>query len=490
MEKIDQIDTKIPIIKIIGVGGAGGNAINNMIEKGLDGVVFIALNTDFQDLEKSKAEMKIQIGRKTTLGLGAGMDVTKGAKAVEENSEEIKQIINGCDMVFITAGMGGGTGTGGAPVIAKIAKATGALVVAIVTKPFDFEGSDRLKIANAGLMRLKKEVDACIVIPNEKLLTVFGDEITFENSFKRVDDVLYNSTRGISDIITKRGKVNVSFADVKTIMQNMGDAIMGIGYAKGEDKAIRATCEAIDNPLLEGVSIKGAKSILLNIIADNNFKTSELKSMTELIMKTAGEYTKLIWGVVTDDRMEDEVIVTVIATCFNDQNINLENYDISNIDYDSFKGTTIVDRIKFSLDRRSISIYKLCKDCNIPRGTFSQISKGKFNFRIEHLVIISKYLGLSLDELVLGLSDKNKIENLLSQKNKSKKILFESKDTVITKIPSSNKELEYYDIPTVHRKRILQPEDKKTLRAKTDENDIDFNISDEDKPAFIRRQMD
>ncbi len=402
-------------IKVLGVGGAGGNAINNMIEKGLDGVDFIALNTDIQDLEKSKAEYKIQIGRNTTLGLGAGMDDTKGAKAVEESREEIEQSVRGCDMVFITAGMGGGTGTGGAPAVARIAKATGALVVGIVTKPFEFEGNDRLQIAEEGLKRLKQEVDSCIIIPNEKLLTVFGDEITFENSFKKVDDVLYNATRGISDIITKRGKVNVDFADVKTIMRDMGDALMGIGYAKGEDKAIRATGEAIDNPLLEGVSIKGAKSILMNIIADNNFKIADLKKMTELIKATAGDYGKLIWGVVTDDRMEDEIIVTLIATGFN------------------------------VAQQKQLNTYPASED---------------------------------------GVTSKNM---LIDKKG----------DTVITKIPTTNQELEYYDIPTVQRKNLLQSDEVKQIRAKNEEYDmdLDFNtddlkITNDDKPAFLRRQMD
>lgn len=403
-------------IKVVGVGGAGGNAINNMIEKGLDGVDFIALNTDIQDLEKNKAEFKIQIGRNTTLGLGAGMDDTKGAKAVEESREEIEQSVRGCDMVFITAGMGGGTGTGGAPAVARIAKATGALVVGIVTKPFEFEGNDRLLIAEEGLKRLKQEVDSCIVIPNEKLLTVFGDEITFENSFKKVDDVLYNATRGISDIITKRGKVNVDFADVKTIMRDMGDALMGIGYAKGEDKAIRATGEAIDNPLLEGVSIKGAKSILMNIIADNNFKIADLKKMTELIRDTAGDYGKLIWGVVTDDRMEDEIIVTLIATGFN------------------------------VAQQKQMNTYPASED---------------------------------------GVTARN--------------MLIDKKaDTVITKIPTTNQELEYYDIPTVQRKNLLQSDEVKQIRAKNEEDydmDLDFNtddlkIANDEKPAFLRRQMD
>lgn len=401
-------------IKVVGVGGAGGNAINNMIEKGLEGVDFIALNTDTQDLEKNKAELKIQIGRNTTLGLGAGMDDTKGAKAVEESREEIEQSFQGCDMVFITAGMGGGTGTGGAPAVARIAKAAGALVVGIVTKPFEFEGRERLHIAEEGLKRLKQDVDSCIVIPNEKLLTVFGDEITFDNSFRKVDDVLYNATRGISDIITKRGKVNVDFADVKTIMRDMGDALMGIGYAKGDDKAIRATGEAIDNPLLEGVSIKGAKSILMNIIADNNFKISDLKKMTELIRDTAGDYGKLIWGVVTDERMEDEIIVTLIATGFN------------------------------AVQQKQMHTFSASED---------------------------------------GVTSKN--------------LLIEKKDVLIAKIPTTNQELEYYDIPTVQRKNLLQSDEVKQIRAKNEEYDmdLDFNtddlkISNDDKPAFLRRQMD
>jgi cell division protein FtsZ len=400
-------------IKVIGVGGAGGNAINNMIEKGLDGVDFIALNTDIQDLEKSKADIKIQIGRNTTLGLGAGMDDSKGAKAIEESREEIEQVIRGCDMVFITAGMGGGTGTGGAPAVARIGKASGALVVGIVTKPFDFEGSDRLRIADEGLKRFKQEVDSCIIIPNEKLLTVFGDDITFDNSFKKVDDVLYNATRGISDIITKRGKVNVDFADVKTIMRDMGDALMGIGYAKGEHMAMRATEEAINNPLLEGVSIAGAKSILLNIIAHPNFRISDLKHMTGLIKEAAGEYSKLIWGVVTDERLEDEIIVTIIATGFN-----------------------AAEHIKTSTST---------------------------------------------------------VEETVTSRN----MLFDSKkEAIITKIPSTNQELQYYDIPTVQRKHLMQDEDIKKIRTKDEElDDLDFNtddfkISNDDKPAFLRRQMD
>jgi cell division protein FtsZ len=401
-------------IKVLGIGGAGGNAINNMIDKGLEGVDFIAVNTDMQDLEKSKAEIKIQIGRNTTLGLGAGMDDSKGAKAVEENREEIEQVVRGSDMVFVTAGMGGGTGTGGAPAVARIAKATGALVVGIVTKPFDFEGHDRLRIAEEGLKRLKQEVDSCIVIPNEKLLSVFGEDITFDNSFKKVDDVLYNSTRGISDIITKRGKVNVDFADVKTIMRDMGDALMGIGYAKGEDKAIRATGEAIDNPLLEGISIKGAKSILLNIIADNNFKIADLKQMTELIRQTAGEYGKLIWGVVNDDRMEDELIVTIIATGFN------------------------------AAQQKQMKTYP-------------------------------------------GTEETTTVKNLLINKG----------DPMIIKIPTTNKELQQYDIPTVQRRDILKTDEIREIRAKNEDFDIDldFNpddikIKDDDKPAFLRRQMD
>jgi len=401
-------------IKVVGIGGAGGNALNNMIEKGLDGVDFIALNTDIQDLEKNKADIKIQIGRNTTLGLGAGMDDTKGAKAVEESREEIESVIRGCDMVFVTAGMGGGTGTGGAPAVSRIAKSTGALVVGIVTKPFEFEGHERLAVAEEGLKRLKQEVDSCIVIPNEKLLSVFGDDITFDNSFKKVDDVLYNATRGISDIITKRGKVNVDFADVKTIMRDMGDALMGIGYAKGEEKSIRATEEAIDNPLLEGVSIKGARSILLNIIADNSFKISELKKMTELIRTTAGEYGKLIWGVVTDDRMEDEIIITLIATGFS------------------------------AVSHKSSKSYP------------------------------------SADEVTA--------KNMLIDKKA---------ETVITKIPTTNQELEYYDIPTVQRKNLLQSDEVKQIRAKNEgyDIDLDFNtddlkISNDDKPAFLRRQMD
>jgi cell division protein FtsZ len=403
-------------IKVIGIGGAGGNAINNMIDKGLDGVDFIALNTDIQDLERNKADMKVQIGRNTTLGLGAGMDDGKGSKAVEESRDEVEQLIRGSDMVFITAGMGGGTGTGGAPAVARIAKATGALVVGIVTKPFDFEGDDRLNIAEEGLKRLKQEVDSCIIIPNERLLSLFGEEMTLENSFRKVDDVLYNATRGISDIITKKGKVNVDFADVKTIMRDMGDALMGIGYAKGEEKALRATQEAIDNPLLEGVSINGSKSILLNIIADPNFKISELKNMTELIKQAVGSsYSKLIWGVVSDDRLEDEVIVTIIATGFS------------------------------ASQQKQINT-----------------SPAK---------------------------EEPKTKNLL---------LDTDKESNIVKIPTTQQELQNLDIPTVQRRHLLEDDDVKKIRTRNEELNLeefdfdsdDLRIKNEDKPAFLRRQMD
>ncbi len=406
-------------IKVIGIGGAGGNAINNMIEKGLDSVDFIALNTDAQDLDRNLADIKIQIGRNTTQGLGAGMDHTKGAKAVEESREEVESYLRGSDMVFIAAGMGGGTGTGGAPEVARIAKASGALVVGIVTKPFEFEGVDKLRIAEEGLKKLKQEVDSCIVIPNERLFEIYSEEICFEDCFKKVDDVLYNATRGISDIITRKGKVNVDFADVKTIMRDMGDALMGIGYAKGEDKAIRAIKEAIDNPLLEGVSIKGSKSILMNIIADSKFKIAELKRMTELLKDTAGEFSKLIWGVVSDDRLEDELVVTIIATGFS---------------------------------------------------TSSQVS--------------STSTKTAMDKINQPVT-----KNLLFETNQEAKI---------TKIPTSNQELQHYDIPAVLRnKGDFNTDDLRKITSKNEDLELNLDFDDEnldlkdlDKPSFLRKQAD
>ncbi|PKL85535.1 MAG: cell division protein FtsZ [Ignavibacteriae bacterium HGW-Ignavibacteriae-1] len=316
------IDTTISTgarIRVIGVGGGGGNAINNMISSGLESVDFIAVNTDAQALEHNLAKTKIQIGDSTTRGLGAGGNWEVGQKAAEESITELKEVIKGSDMVFVTAGMGGGTGTGAAPVIAQTAKEMGALVVGVVTKPFQWEGIRRGNSAKEGISRLKEGVDALIIIPNQRLLEIIDHNTSFKDAFKIVDGVLLNATRGISEIISCHGTVNVDFADVKAIMSGMGDAIMGIGIASGENRAEKATAIALNSPLLDGVSIKGAQGVLVNITGGDDLTMSEIARAVTIVEQEAGEDTNLIHGVVQNPNMNEQIMVTVVATGFNQE---------------------------------------------------------------------------------------------------------------------------------------------------------------------------
>ena len=304
-------------IRVVGVGGGGSNAVNSMIDKGLAGVDFVSINTDVQALERNKAAQKIQIGKNLTRGLGAGADPSIGFRAVEEDREEIAQALAGCDMVFITAGMGGGTGTGGAPLVASIAKSIGALVVGIVTKPFNSEGRKRSGQAETGIEELKKSVDTLIVIPNQKLLDLIDRRTPIMEAFEIANQVLYNATRGISEVITVPGYINVDFADVRTIMKEMGDALMGTGTATGENRATDAAHMAISSPLLEGVSIAGAQGILINITGGKTLSLTEVDEATRIIHESAGEEANVILGTVIDENMTEEIMVTVIATGFN-----------------------------------------------------------------------------------------------------------------------------------------------------------------------------
>ncbi|MGE5314722.1 MAG: cell division protein FtsZ [Acidobacteriota bacterium] len=304
-------------IRIVGVGGGGGNAVNSMIEKGLVGVDFVAVNTDMQALERNKAENKIRIGKNLTRGLGAGADPQVGQRAAEEDKEEIARVLGNCDMVFVTAGMGGGTGTGAGPVVANIAKSLGALVVGIVTKPFNHEGKRRLAAAEAGIEELRKQVDTLIVIPNQRLLSVVDRATPISQAFEVANAVLHNAARGISDIITVPGYINVDFADVKRVMREMGDALMGTGIATGENRAADAATMAISSPLLEGVSVAGAQKVLVNITANSNITIDEYDAAVQIITEAAGGEVEVISGLVFDENMTDEVMVTVIATGFN-----------------------------------------------------------------------------------------------------------------------------------------------------------------------------
>ena len=301
-------------IKVIGIGGGGGNAINNMINASLLGVDFIAANTDAQALEVSKAHTKLQLGANITKGLGAGANPEIGRSAALEDADRIRQALDGTDMVFVTAGLGGGTGTGGAPVVAQIAKELGALTVAVVTKPFNFEGRQRMKTADQGIKELKETVDTIITIPNNRLLSLAAKKATFLEMLKKADDVLLYAVKGISDLITIPGLINLDFADVRTIMGEMGMALMGTGMASGEDRATEAAQKAISSPLLEDVSISGAKGVLMNISSGLDLTIDEVQEASSLIQQEAHEDANIIWGTVLDQSAGDELRVTVIAT--------------------------------------------------------------------------------------------------------------------------------------------------------------------------------
>jgi cell division protein FtsZ len=305
-------------IKVIGVGGSGNNAVNHMVACKVRGVDFVAINTDAQDLHRSLAKKKIHIGKNLTRGLGTGMNPEIGRRAVEENRDEIEEIVKGADMVFVTCGLGGGTGTGVSPLIARIAKELGCLTVGVITKPFFFEGRQRARIAESGLEELRKEVDAIIEIPNDRLLTIIDKDTTVKNAFAICDDILRHAVQGISDLITTPGIINIDFADIRTVMENAGSALMGIGTATGENRAIEAAKQAINSPLLD-VSINGAKGVLFSIAGGEDLTMFEIQDAAKVITESIDPEAKIIFGTVRDDKLKkSEVKITVIATGFPD----------------------------------------------------------------------------------------------------------------------------------------------------------------------------
>lgn len=313
---MSQNQNYLAVIKVVGVGGGGVNAVNRMIELGLRGVEFIAVNTDAQALLMSDADVKLDVGRELTRGLGAGADPEVGRRAAEDHAEEIEEALRGADMVFVTAGEGGGTGTGGAPVVAKIAKSIGALTIGVVTKPFSFEGRRRQQQAETGVARLKEEVDTLIVVPNDRLLEISDRGISMIEAFATADQVLLAGVQGITDLITTPGLINLDFADVKSVMQGAGSALMGIGSARGADRAIKAAELAVESPLLEA-SIEGAHGVLLSIQGGSNLGIFEINDAAQLVKEAAHPEANIIFGTVIDDTLGDEVRVTVIAAGFD-----------------------------------------------------------------------------------------------------------------------------------------------------------------------------
>jgi cell division protein FtsZ len=312
----EQNFIKTAKIKVIGIGGAGGNAVNTMISDNLQGVDFITANTDAQALTASYSPLKIQLGVELTRGLGAGSDPEVGRQAAIESREQLKESLEGADMVFIATGLGGGTGTGGAPIVAEISREIGALTVAVVTKPFQFEGKRRNDQAIAGIADLRKTVDSLIIVPNQRLLSVGGKDLSFIDAFRKADDILYHAVKGISDLIMVQGIINLDFADVKKIMSQMGIALMGTGAAEGENRAIEAAQKAISSPLLEDNTIQGARGILLNITGGPGMTMNEIHEASLMIQQEAHEDANIIFGTVVDEKMGDAIRITVIATGF------------------------------------------------------------------------------------------------------------------------------------------------------------------------------
>ncbi len=315
--EFDNLAEQKAKIKVIGVGGGGGNAVNRMITSGMGGVDFIVINTDAQDLDLNPAKHKVQIGKNLTKGLGAGAKADIGKEAVEADRQAVETLLEGADMVFITSGMGGGTGTGASPVVAQISREMGILTVGIVTLPFTFEGPKRMNRAMAGISELRKACDTMIVIPNQKLMTIVDKSTTLTEAFQLADSILHQAAKGISDLINVNGIINLDFADVETVMKNMGEAIMGTGTAAGEERAVLAAQQAISSPLLDNASINGAQGVLVNITGGTNLTLHEVTDATQIIFEEAGNDANIIFGAVIDPNMGDQISVTVIATGFN-----------------------------------------------------------------------------------------------------------------------------------------------------------------------------
>jgi cell division protein FtsZ len=390
-------------IKVVGVGGGGGNAVNNMINSRLSGVDFIVANTDSQDLDRSACSDKIQLGPSITMGLGAGADPDIGRASAEESVTDIKSYVDGADMIFITAGMGGGTGTGASPVIARQCKEAGALTVAVVTKPFKFEGDKRLKKAIEGITNLRSEVDSLIIVPNERLKALGNKSTSFKDLISRADDVLLHAVRGISDLIMSSGFINLDFADVKKVMEKMGSAIMGMGHASGENRAVEAAQMAINSPLLEDISIDSAKGLLMNITGPSNMTMEEIDSASNYIKESVNDDAEIFWGVVFDDNTENEIRVTVIATGIN-----------------SAYGTPIISRDKRQQTR-----------CGEPSGTGNVVALKKIRDLTpdeqEEQWVVKRQDGEVIDELDIPTFQRQGTEPLMSQNqdiNKKKKGLF------------------------------------------------------------------
>jgi cell division protein FtsZ len=359
------------IIKVLGIGGAGCNAINRMIESDMQGVEFIAINTDVQDLAVSRADIKLQIGKEQTNGLGAGARPEIARRAVEENLDHVREIIQDTDMVFITAGMGGGTGTGSAPIIAEAAREQGCLTLAIVTMPFDFEGPKKLRVAEEGLEELKRNVDTLIVVPNQQLIKIVNSNTSLNEALQIADNILHQAVKSITDLISNQGVFNLDFADVKTIMQGKGEAIMGTGVASGEARASLAAQQAISSPLLDNLSIQGAESILINIIGNSELTLFEVEETCKIIREEAGTDSDTIVGIINDDSLDDEIVINVIATGVNREEIDEQISTMGDKNYEPEEVEEEKSKVKEPAGGNLESSDDLEEDKNTPFSDFT-----------------------------------------------------------------------------------------------------------------------
>lgn len=422
------INTGLPTIKVIGVGGGGGNVVNRMIEDGIQGVQYIAANTDVMVLNSSKADITIPLGSKNTKGLGAGMRPDVGKMAAEEDVDTVKSILENTDLIFIAAGMGGGTGTGAAPVIAEIAKEMKVLTVGVVTTPFRFEGNKRAKIADEGIEELKKHVDTLMVIPNNKLLEIASPKTTMNEAFSIADDVLKQAISGITNLINLEGVINLDFADLKTVMTNKGRAIMGTGLAKGENRGLEAAKKAISSPLLSDKPISGARGVIINIVADDQFSLLDAQSAADYIQSSADQDADVIFGLVTDETIENEVIITVIATGFGNP---IEEEEVRAPNSQPLR---IVDSLK---NQNAENLHKLntTKNTDLEEDSDKIINPQSTSDEI-----------MELDPEVIGLQP---IEDELHYPTQFNNKTDEDKD-------SETMNLQNYDIPSFMRKKRLK----------------------------------
>ena len=444
---LDESFGAIAKMKVIGVGGAGGNAVNRMVTAGLTGVDFISVNTDAMALDNNRAAARLQIGEKITKGLGAGANPEVGRLAMEEDRDKIAAVLDGADMVFITAGMGGGTGTGGAPVVAEIAQEMGILTVAIVTRPFLFEGKVRDRNARKGMDDLRKSVDTIIVIPNQKLLSIVDRNTSLIDAFKTADDVLYQATKGISDLISVHGLVNLDFADVKTIMKGMGDALMGTGYAEGENRAVMAADCAIHSPLLDDVSIAGARGILINITGGEDMTLYDVSDATQTVYDAVGEdsETNIIFGAVTDPAMNGKIRVTVIATGFNDEALQMRREAAAPQLMVKLPGN--VKKEPEKIEQMSISLALPSKPDVIERIVEPIAAVPVMSTEVEHETVTMR----GEEPLAASTSNSNssiEFPAFLKKENMRKERVYVSKGSVITQYEDD------MDVPTFLRKQM------------------------------------